>query len=142
LRPRVESATIRFVQRRLRLPPLAVVALGLCGVGCGGPALDPEDPGGPAPDGVEVVAPRLDPPPPRGDALDRPGVLRVAQGHVDPADAIVELDTRRFAFALDDPAIEWFGQQGVDPQVLDYLRKRAAIDWDALRGDVDPDGPQ
>lgn len=110
--------------------------------GCGGADLDPDDPGAPPPDGVVVVAPRLDPPPPRGDALDRPGVVRIAQASADPADAIVELDTRRFAFTLDDAAIEWFRGEGVDSQVLDYLRKRAAVDWDALRGDVDPDGPQ
>jgi hypothetical protein len=104
--------------------------------------LEPEDPGAPPPDGVEVVAPRLAPPPPRDDELDREGALRIALRHTDPADAIVELDSRRFRFALDDPTLAWFGEQGVEPQVLDYLSKRAHVDWESLRGDVDPDGPR
>lgn len=123
---------MHVVARQLRV--LSVI---LC-LGCAAPDRDPEDPGV-TPPGVEVVAPGLDPPPARGDALDRRAVLRIAQAHADPADAIAELDSRRFAFALDDASIEWFGREGVDPQLLDYLRKRAAVDWDALRGDVDPD---
>ena len=110
--------------------------------GCGGADLDPEDPGAPAPDGVEVVPPRLAPPPARDVALDRDGALHVAQRHADPSDAILELDAHRFEFALDEPALEWFGAQGVEPQVLDYLSKRARVDWESLRGDVDPDGPR
>ncbi|MCW8139039.1 MAG: hypothetical protein KIT58_09065 [Planctomycetota bacterium] len=88
-----------------------------------------------------VVAPRLAPPPARGGALDRDEALAVAQAHPDPADAIAALDTRRFDFALDAEALAWFGQQGLDPAVMDYLEKRARVDWDALRGDVDPEGP-
>lgn len=114
----------------------------LLAVGCRGAAPDPEDPGAPPPEGVEVVAPRLAPPPPRDGELDRDGALRVARRHPDPADAILELDSRRFGFALDDATLEWFGQQGVEPQVLDYLSKRARVDWESLRGDVDPDGPR
>lgn len=89
-----------------------------------------------------MVAPRLAPPPARDGALDAEGALNVTRRHTDPADAIAELDTHRFAFALDEATLTWFGQQGVDPAVLDYLEKRAKVDWEALRGDVDPESPQ
>lgn len=107
-------------------------------VGCSGaPAADDDHPRD-----VIVVAPRLAPPPARGAPLDREAALAVARRHLDAADAIAELDARRLGFPLDDPALEWFGEQGLEPAVLDYLRKRAKVDWESLRGDVDPDGPQ
>ena len=59
----------------------------------------------------------------------------------DPADAIATLDARPFEFELDGEALEWFGERDLAPPVLDYLEKRSKIDWDALRGDVDPAGP-
>ncbi|MCO5169766.1 MAG: hypothetical protein M9894_25800 [Planctomycetes bacterium] len=110
----------------------------LVALGCA--AADHPDPDAPA-RGELVVAPRLDPPPARRGALEREDVLALARSHADPADAIAALDVRRFGFPLDDDALDWFGQQGVDPAVMDYLVKRARVDWDALRGDVDPDGP-
>lgn len=113
------------------------VLLGAALPGCDSAEHDPD-----RPDGVVLVAPRLDPPPARDGALERDAALRLARRQPDPADAIAELDARRFAFALDDATLAWFGQQGVDPAVLDYLKKRAMIDWESLRGDVDPDGPQ
>ncbi len=95
------------------------------------------DQGGPA------RAPGLEPPPDRGGpGLSRDQVLTVARGHEDPADAIAVLDQTRFTFRLDAGAVRWFGGQGLDPALLDYLDKRSRIDWDALRGDVDPDAPE
>lgn len=87
-------------------------------------------------------APGLEPPPDRGGpGFSRDQVLVVARGHEDPADAIAVLDQTRFTFRLDAGAVRWFGAQGLDPAVVDYLDKRSRIDWDALRGDVDPDAP-
>lgn len=111
-----------------------LLTVALAAGGCGTTADDHPD--------VVAVAPRLAPPPARDGALDRDAALRVAQGHADPAEAIAELDTHRFAFALDDATLTWFGQQGLEPAVLDYLHKRSRVDWEALRGDVDPDTPQ
>jgi hypothetical protein len=88
-----------------------------------------------------VVAPRLAPPPARGP-IDQDEAVRIAHAHRDPAEVINELDAHRFAFALDEATLAWFDQQGLDPQVLDYLHKRAKVDWGALRGDVDPDTPR
>lgn len=88
-----------------------------------------------------LVAPRLTPPPAKQGALDREAALELARGHADPADAIAALDAHRFAFELDEAAITWFGERGVEPEVLDYLRKRSMVDWESLRGDIDPDSP-
>lgn len=93
----------------------------------------PDEPG-------EPVAPRLTPPPARG-GLDRDQVVAVARRHADPQDAIAVLDQSPFTFRLDAKAVGWFGEQGLDAAVLDYLDKRSKIDWAALRGDVDPDHP-
>lgn len=97
----------------------------------------------PDPDqGEPARAPGLEPPPDRGGpGFSRDQVLSVARGHDDAADAIAVLDQTRFTFRLDAGAVRWFGGQGLDPAVLDYLDKRSRIDWDALRGDVDPDAP-
>lgn len=92
--------------------------------------------------GGPARAPGLEPPPDRGGpGLSRDQVLVVARGHEDAAEAIAVLDQTRFTFRLDAGAVRWFGGQGLDPAVLDYLDKRSRIDWDALRGDIDPDAP-
>lgn len=90
---------------------------------------------------VVVVAPTLAPPPSSRIRLSREQALEIAQGSDDPADAIEILDSRPFGFDLDESAIGWFGAQGVAPAVMDYLRKRSKVDWEALRGDVDPGTP-
>ena len=88
-------------------------------------------------------APALEPPPLRSSApLSREDVLRLVAEAEDPERAIQTLDERRFEFALDAATVEWFKNQGIPPEVLDYLRKRARIDWEGLRGDVDPDSPE
>jgi hypothetical protein len=112
---------------------LVVVSLMLAGCG---PEPSPEDEH-PTPETAE--APRLAPPPAEGDAIGREEVVRLARAHAEPDDAIRALDARRFAFALDDAALTWLGRQGLEPQVLDYLNKRAKVDWEALRGDIPPD---
>ena len=112
----------------LRFIPGLLIALGL--TGCAGP--EP---------GVVVVAPPLAPPPSENKRLSRERVVAIAQKANDPGDAIATLDTRPFAFELDAPTLEWLAGQGLSPQVLDYLHKRSRIDWDSMRGDVDPSGP-
>ena len=110
------------------------LAAALLLAGCAAPQQD-EGP-------VHLVAPDLAPPPARSDSLTREGVLEVARSHDDPAEAIRRLDASPFAFRLDPEALSWFGGQGLEPAVLDYLEKRSQIDWAALRGDVDPNSPE
>jgi len=91
---------------------------------------------------VVVVPPALEPPPADEEELDRFQVLAAAQGSEDPADVIALLDASPFSFELDAEAVAWFGEQGVPPEVLDYLGKRSKVDWSSLRGDVDPNTPR
>lgn len=138
MRGRRETASIEPVVTRIPATSgrylIGCLLLGLVLGGCGASEPDPDHP-----DDVVLVAPRLAPPPARDGALDRDAALAVARRHADPAEAITELDAHRFAFALDAAALAWFGQQGVEPAVMDYLEKRSKVDWEALRGDVDPD---
>ncbi len=92
----------------------------------------------PAPEPGRPVAPRHAPPPARGPGLTRAEVVAVARAAEDPAAAIYDLDLQRFAFALDAEALAWLEGQALAPEVVDYLRKRSRVDWEALRGDVDP----
>ncbi len=64
----------------------------------------------------------------------------MARAHDSDA-AIALLDRHPFTFPLDEAALAWFRAAEVAPPVLDYLSKRARVDWEALRGDVDPDTP-
>jgi hypothetical protein len=87
-------------------------------------------------------APGLEPPPARSGApLERERALAIAQGS-DPEQAIEELDGSRFDFVLDAGTIAWFEKEGAPGEVLDYLKKRGSVDWDSLRGDVDPRSPE
>jgi hypothetical protein len=88
------------------------------------------------------VAPRLEPPPPGPDALSEAQVLEIARQAPDAADAIREIDLRPLAFPLDPEHLDALGREGIDPDVLEYLRRRAKVDWESLRGDIpepDPD---
>jgi hypothetical protein len=92
---------------------------------------------------VVVVPPDLAPPPAYEDhSLTREEALKIAHGADDPGDSIRELDSRPLDFELTEEALVWFGEQGIEPEVLDYLRKRSKVDWPSLRGDVDPSGPR
>lgn len=86
--------------------------------------------------------PRLAPPPARGRGLDEAEVVALARRHADPRDAIDALDQRRFGFALDEPALERLSGQQLGEEIMDYLRKRARVDWEALRGDIDDGGDE
>lgn len=87
-------------------------------------------------------APRLDPPPARaGAALDRDRALALAKED-DSESAIQRLDERRFDFVLDASTIGWFERGGATPEVIDYLKKRRRVNWEGLRGDVDPATPE
>lgn len=107
---------------------LAWAGLGL--TGCAEP--DPT----PAPG----VAPRLEPPPPKPGALSEARVLELSSRAQDAADAIRLIDARPLAFPLDQEHLDRLGAAGIDPDVLDYLRRRARVDWESLRGDI-PDPP-
>jgi len=87
------------------------------------------------------AAPDLAPPPAREGALTREQALELART-LPPERAIRALDERRFGFVLDDGTIGWFEKQGAAEEVVDYLRKRRKVDWEGLRGDVDPTGPE
>jgi hypothetical protein len=118
----------------LRAALLILFCLGLAG--CGGD----EDLDHPT---VVVVPPALAPPPAYSDrALSREAALAVASEADDPGDAIRTLDAHPLDFQLTPEVLTWFGEQGLDPAVLDYLRKRSKVDWSALRGDVDPETPR
>src|SRR5581483_8755553 len=83
-------------------------------------------------------APSLEPPPAReGEPLTREQALDIAKSE-DAESAIRSLDDHRFQFVLDAPMLGWFERGGATPEALDYLRKRGRVDWDGLRGDVDP----
>jgi hypothetical protein len=112
-----------------RLAP-AVLALGL--VGCASPQRQ------------EIrSAPDLAPPPLRGDPpVSREEALRILDESPDVESGILALDNRRLGFALDAGTIEWFRAHGAPSEAVDYLRKRAAVPWEGLRGDVDPYSPE
>ena len=102
---------------------LAVVAL--LAVGCQSSEPPPE----------QVVAPRLAPPPSNERPLQRTDVAaRGREGS--PEQAIRSLDRHPFAFPLDRENLAWLEAQDLPPGVLDYLRKRALVDWESLRGDL------
>jgi hypothetical protein len=108
---------------------LCVVAMALF-LGCEGPS----HPEAPPP---EAVAPAYEPPPAQEEPLTREEVL--LRGRAEDSDeAIGELDRHPFDFELDEPNLAWLQREGVRKPVLDYLHKRSKVDWDALRGDVDP----
>ncbi|MBL4848693.1 MAG: hypothetical protein JKY65_24490 [Planctomycetes bacterium] len=81
--------------------------------------------------------PRLRAAPAAARRLDRDEVLSEAASR-EPDDAIAFLDRYPFDFDLEQE-LEWFRTQEMASEVLDYLSKRARIDWESLRGDVDPD---
>jgi hypothetical protein len=65
-------------------------------------------------------------------ALDFEAV--VALSAIRPAEAaIARLDRRPFGFPLDAAALESLAARGVDPDVFDYLEKRARVPWAQLR---------
>lgn len=83
-------------------------------------------------------APDLDPPPARAERLTRAQVLALGQ-RGEPEEAIEELDRYPFGFDL-RAALPELERAALPPAVLDYLRKRSRVDWEALRGEVDPEG--
>jgi hypothetical protein len=85
-------------------------------------------------------APALEPPPAGEIGLTREQALLVARSD-DSEQAIRVLDRQRFAFVLDGPTLGWFEREGATPAALDYLRKRAKVNWEGLRGDVDTEAP-
>ena len=69
-------------------------------------------------------------------------VLELAKREEDPESAIRLLEPRPLGFELDSACLERLEGQGLDRDVLDYLKKRAKLDWASLRGDVNPEGPE
>jgi hypothetical protein len=86
-------------------------------------------------------APDLAPPPAREGALSKEDALALSRS-LPPERAIRALDEKRFGFVLDDAMIGWFQREGSPEEVVDYLRKRRRVNWEGLRGDVDPSGPE
>ncbi len=78
-------------------------------------------------------APHRDPvrPAPSVNALSKEQVLTLANAK-DPQDAIAEIDRHPLAFPLTNENVAWFEDRVVPPELVDYLRKRAAVDWEAL----------
>jgi hypothetical protein len=81
-----------------------------------------------------AVAPRRDPAPAARskDALTREQVLDLATKGGDVGDAISEIDRHPLGFPLSKENLGWFEERVAPPELLDYLRKRSAVDWDAL----------
>jgi len=89
------------------------------------------------------VAPDLEPPPARSEpSLTKAQALDLVSGANDADDAVRSLDTHRLGFSLDPATIDWFKDQGAAPEVIDYLKKRSRVDWDGMRGDIDPRAPE
>lgn len=95
--------------------------------------------GGPEP--AVSVAPPLEPPPPAPGSLTEEQVLELSRSSSEPEEAIRRIDSRPLAFPLDAAHLDALGREGIDPDVLDYLRRRARIDWETLRGDIPNSGP-
>lgn len=87
------------------------------------------------------VAPALAPPPAGAEALSQEEVLDLSRRARDPEDAIKRIDARPLAFPLDEAHLSALGAEGIDPDVLDYLKRRSQVDWEALRGDI-PDAEE
>ncbi|MEZ6188821.1 MAG: hypothetical protein R3F62_27935 [Planctomycetota bacterium] len=115
----------------------SIFLLGLCACSTHEPGLDHPDQ-----DPAPARAPDLEPPPAQAQALSPQEVLDRVRAAEDPGDAVRELDRYPFAFELDAARLAWFDAEGVPPAVADYLAKRAEVDWEALRGDVDPSSPR
>lgn len=112
--------------------PLLLLTLTLCA--CAEPGeLEPAP--GPAP---RAVAPPYQPPPAAAEPIDRAELLELARAHP-PDEVIAKVDRHPLAFALDEGALSELEGQGLPAEVLDYLRKRARVDWESLRGEVDPE---
>ncbi|HZV01395.1 MAG TPA: hypothetical protein VFF73_32075 [Planctomycetota bacterium] len=81
-----------------------------------------------------AMVPRRDPAPAARskDALTREQVLDLANKGGDVGDAIAEIDRHPLGFPLSKENLSWFEERVAPPELLDYLRKRSAIDWDAL----------
>lgn len=76
--------------------------------------------------------------------LTREQVLSLANGR-DTQDAIAEIDRHPLAFPLDGSNLAWFEDRLIPPEVVDYLKKRAQVDWSAMRPEppraLDPGTP-
>lgn len=68
---------------------------------------------------------------PSTTSLSREQVLAIANKQ-DPQDAIAEIDRHPLGFPLTNQNIGWFEDRVTPPELVDYLRKRAAVDWQAL----------
>jgi len=73
--------------------------------------------------------------PARPEPLTKESVLRIATTARDAQEAIYVIDQHPFAFPLDDKAIQWFEDRAAPPELIDYLRKRAQVNWDQLRAE-------
>ena len=111
-----------------------LISLTLLVIACAEPG-DPEPAPGPPP---AAVAPPYAPPPAAEQALTQEGLLELAAAH--PSDEVIaKVDRHPLAFELDEPTLAELQAKGLPGEVLDYLRKRSRVDWDALRGEVDPE---
>lgn len=77
--------------------------------------------------------PRRDPARPQASslALTKEQVLAIATSQ-DPQEAIAEVDRHPLGFKLTNESLGWFEDRLAPPEFLDYLQKRAAVDWDKL----------
>src|SRR5262245_18717810 len=87
-------------------------------------------------------APGLEPPPARsGEGITREQALAITRED-DSERAIQRLDAARFSFGLDAGTAGWFEREATPAEVVDYLKKPRRVDWEGLRGDVDPATPE
>jgi hypothetical protein len=89
-----------------------------------------------------ITTPRRDPARSSSSlTLTKEQVLAIATSQ-DPAEAIAEVDRHPFAFKLTNENLGWFEDRLAPPEFLDYLKKRAAVDWDRLAQAPSTDQPQ
>ena len=106
----------------------------LTGALCACSVEEPEPEPGPP---VRAVAPPYRPPPASEQEIDRGELLVLARAHP-PDEVIARVDRHPLSFELSERALAELEPE-LPPEVMDYLRKRAQVDWRSLRGEVDPE---